>query len=113
MMIVTGHSQRAIGRQCEPISISRASFYRRPAGETPEKLELMGIIDDAWMEAPGMARARSRGICVTRACRHCPVVIRGFLGSISCQDRERSVAAIAELTNSGDFHGMSWIADPR
>jgi putative transposase len=33
-------------------SISRASFYRQPAGETPENLELMRIIDEAFMETP-------------------------------------------------------------
>jgi len=60
------------GRQCELVSISRASFYRQPVGETPENLELMRIIDEAFMEMPWygsrqMARhLRRQGWCVGR-----------------------------------------------
>jgi putative transposase len=41
MMIDPDHNRLSIRRQCELVSISRASFYRQPAGETPENLELM------------------------------------------------------------------------
>jgi putative transposase len=34
MMINPGHKRLSIVRQCELVSISRASFYRRPAGES-------------------------------------------------------------------------------
>jgi epoxyqueuosine reductase QueG len=66
-MIDPDHPQLSIRRQCELISISRASFYRQPAGETPENLELMRVIDEAFRERPGMAPGRWRGICGVRA----------------------------------------------
>ena len=37
-MIDPGHKRLSIVRQCELVSISRASFYRPPAGETPRTL---------------------------------------------------------------------------
>jgi putative transposase len=51
-MIATDHPGLSIRRQCELVSISRASFYRRPAGESTENLELMRLIDKAFMEMP-------------------------------------------------------------
>jgi len=71
-MIDSDHNRLSIRRQCELVSISRASFYRQPAGETPENLELMRIIDEAFMEMPWygsrqMARhLRRQGWCVGR-----------------------------------------------
>jgi hypothetical protein len=47
-MIDPDHKRLSIRRQCELVSISRASFYRQPAGESPENLELMRIIDEAF-----------------------------------------------------------------
>jgi len=47
-MINPGHKRLSIVRQCELVSISRASFYRRPASESPENLELMRLIDDKY-----------------------------------------------------------------
>lgn len=66
-MIDPDHNRLSIRRQCELVSISRASFYRQPAGESAENLELMRIIDEAFMERPGMGRARWRGTCVAMA----------------------------------------------
>ncbi|RAK25966.1 putative transposase [Falsochrobactrum ovis] len=72
MMIDPDHERLSIRRQCELVSISRASFYRQPAGESPENLELMRIIDEAFMEMPWygsrqMARhLRRQGWCVGR-----------------------------------------------
>jgi len=51
-MIANDHPRLSIRRQCELVSISRASFYRRPAGESTENLELMRLIDEAFMEMP-------------------------------------------------------------
>lgn len=71
-MIDPDHNRLSIRRQCELVSISRASFYRRPAGESPENLELMRVIDEAFMETPWygsrqMARhLRRQGWCVGR-----------------------------------------------
>ena len=51
-MINPDHPRLSIRRQCELVSISRASFYRQPAVATPETLELMRVIDKAFMEMP-------------------------------------------------------------
>jgi len=72
MMINPDHKRLSIRRQCELVSISRASFYRQPAGETLENLELMRIIDEAFMETPWygsrqmMRHLRRQGWCVGR-----------------------------------------------
>ena len=71
-MINPGHKRLSIVRQCELVSISRASFYRQPAGESEENLELMRLIDEAFLEAPWygarqMARhLRRLGWCIGR-----------------------------------------------
>jgi putative transposase len=44
MMIEPDHPRLSIRRQCELVSISRASFYRQPASESHENLALMRII---------------------------------------------------------------------
>jgi len=64
-MINPGHPRLSIVRQCELVSISRASFYRQPASESEENPELMRLIDEAFLEAPWygtrqMARHLSR-----------------------------------------------------
>ncbi|EKF17725.1 integrase catalytic subunit [Nitratireductor pacificus pht-3B] len=46
------HQWLSIRCQCELVSISRASFCRQPAGESPEDLEPMRIIDEAFMGMP-------------------------------------------------------------
>src|SRR5262245_22310017 len=72
MMIDPDHERLSIRRQCELVSISRATYCRQPAGESPENLELMRIIDEAFMELPWygsrqMARyLRRQGWCVGR-----------------------------------------------
>ncbi|WP_139839760.1 IS3 family transposase [Oceanibacterium hippocampi] len=72
MMIDPDHKWHSIHRQCELVWISRTSFYRQPAGESPENLELMRLIDEAFMETPWygsrqMARPlRRQGWCVGR-----------------------------------------------
>jgi len=71
-MIDPDHPRFSIRRQCGLVSISRASFYRQPAAETPENLELMRNIDEAFMETPWygsrqMARhLRRQGWCIGR-----------------------------------------------
>jgi putative transposase len=71
-MIDPGHKRLSIVRQCELASISRASFYRQPAGESEENLALMRLIDEAFLEAPWygarqMARhLRRLGWCIGR-----------------------------------------------
>ena len=71
-MIDPDHNRLSIRRQCELVSISRASFYRKPASETAENLELMRVIDEAFMETPWygsrqmMRHLRRQGWCVGR-----------------------------------------------
>jgi putative transposase len=72
MMIDPGHKRLSIVRQCELVSISRASFYRPPVSENPENLALMQFIDEAFLECPfygarQMARhLRRLGWCLGR-----------------------------------------------
>ena len=71
-MVDPGHPRLSIVRQCELVSISRASFYRRPTGESEENLALMRLIDEAFLECPfygarQMARRLRRlGWCIGR-----------------------------------------------
>jgi len=71
-MINPDHRRLSIVRQCELVSISRSSFYRQPAGESPENLALMRLIDEAFLECPfygarQMARhLRRLGWCMGR-----------------------------------------------
>jgi putative transposase len=51
-MIDPGHPRLSIARQCELAAISRATFYRRPAGESAETLALMRLIDERFLECP-------------------------------------------------------------
>jgi putative transposase len=72
MMIDPDHKRLSIVRQCELVSISRASFYRPLASESPENLVLMRLIDEAFLECPfygarQMARhLRRLGWCIGR-----------------------------------------------
>ncbi len=107
MTIDPGHPRLAIVRQCELVSISRASFYRRPAGESPENLELMRLIDETFLECPfygarQMARhLRRLGWClgrkrVRRVRRENDSPDR-FLNLLTAQDR-----ALADLPGAED-----------
>jgi putative transposase len=51
-MIDPGHPRLSIVRQCELAAISRATFYRTPAGESAETLALMRLIDETFLECP-------------------------------------------------------------
>ena len=51
-MIEPGHPRLSIVRQCALASISRASFYREPAGESEATLRLMRLIDEQFLETP-------------------------------------------------------------
>ena len=46
------HSQISIRRQCELLELSRASYYRQPAGESAENLEIMRLIDQEYTHRP-------------------------------------------------------------
>lgn len=51
-LIETDHEDLSITRQCELVSMSRASFYRQPACESEENLALMRAIDVQFVETP-------------------------------------------------------------
>ena len=57
-MIDPGHKRLSIVRQCALVSISRASFYRPPASESPENLALMRLIDEVCVPKIRFARKR-------------------------------------------------------
>ena len=71
-MIDPDHRRLSIVRQCVLVSISRASLYRQPASESEENLELIRLIDEAFLECPfygarQMARhLRRLGWCIGR-----------------------------------------------
>jgi putative transposase len=51
-MIESAHPTLSIRRQCDLVGLNRASFYRQPAGETPENLALMRVIDEEYTRTP-------------------------------------------------------------
>ena len=51
-MIDPGHPVLSIKRQCELIGLSRSSYYREPAPERKENLELMKVIDEIYTRFP-------------------------------------------------------------
>ena len=51
-MIERNHPLLSLRRQCALLGLSRATFYRQPAGETPLNLMLMRLIDEEYTRAP-------------------------------------------------------------
>ena len=51
-MVDTGHEHLSVVRQCELIGMSRSSWYYRPTGEGERNLELMRVIDEAYLKMP-------------------------------------------------------------
>jgi putative transposase len=51
-MIDPAHPRLSIVKQCDLVSISRSSYYEAPAGESPENLTLMRVIDGQFLETP-------------------------------------------------------------
>jgi len=51
-MIDIQHPELSMRRQCELIGLNRASFYRKPAGETALNLQLMRRIDEQYLQTP-------------------------------------------------------------
>ena len=52
MMVESNHPKLSIRRQCELVGLNRATFYRRPSGETPMNLQLMREIDETYTRIP-------------------------------------------------------------
>ncbi|MBV8317230.1 MAG: IS3 family transposase, partial [Planctomycetaceae bacterium] len=51
-LIEEDHPHLSIRHQCELLDMSRASYYYEPAGETPENLRLMRLIDEQYLKTP-------------------------------------------------------------
>jgi putative transposase len=51
-LIEPGHPDLSVRRQCELLGLSRSGLYDEPAGETPENLRLMRLIDDQYTARP-------------------------------------------------------------
>ena len=46
------HPTISIRRQCQLLGVSRASYYREPARESPFNLQLMRLIDEQYTKTP-------------------------------------------------------------
>lgn len=55
-MIDANDRQLSIRRQCELLGISRSTYYHEPAGESPENIELMRVIDQQHLQCPFFGR---------------------------------------------------------
>ena len=51
-LVDVGHPELSIRRQCELLGLNRSSLYYEPAGETPEDLRLMRLIDEQYTARP-------------------------------------------------------------
>ncbi len=51
-LIESDHPQLAVGRQCELLGLSRASFYYEPRGESAANLRLMRLLDEQYTRTP-------------------------------------------------------------
>jgi putative transposase len=51
-LIEVGHPELSVRRQCALLGLNRSSFYYAPAGETPEDLRLMRLIDEQYTACP-------------------------------------------------------------
>ena len=57
-LIEPAHAHLSIRRQCELISLNRASYYYEPATETSENLLFMRLIDEEYMRHPFLGSRR-------------------------------------------------------
>jgi putative transposase len=51
-MVEPDHPRISIHRQCELLGLPRGSYYRQPAGEKDQNLELMRLIDEIYTKYP-------------------------------------------------------------
>src|SRR3954469_21246258 len=57
-VIEVGHPELSLRRQCELLGLNRSSLYYEPAGETPEDLRLLRLIDAQSTPRPLFRRRR-------------------------------------------------------
>src|SRR4051794_16154399 len=51
-LIEVDHPELSVRRQCALLGLNRSSLYYEPAGETPENLRLMRLIDEQYTARP-------------------------------------------------------------
>jgi len=51
-MVEPGHPELSVRRQCELLGLSRSTLYYEPAGESPDNLRLMRLIDAEYTRHP-------------------------------------------------------------
>jgi putative transposase len=51
-LVEVGHPGLSVRRQCQLLGLNRSSLYYEPAGETPENLRLMRLIDEQYTAYP-------------------------------------------------------------
>ena len=51
-LIEVSHPHLSVRRQCALLGLNRASLYYEPAGESPENLRLMRLIDEQYRACP-------------------------------------------------------------
>ncbi|GBE57859.1 integrase core domain protein [bacterium BMS3Abin01] len=59
-MIESDHQDLSVSRQCEPVELSRASYYRTPSLESEENLMLMRLIDELYTRRPSLGSRSMR-----------------------------------------------------
>src|SRR4051812_20895156 len=47
-LVEANHPELSVRRQCELLGLNRSTFYYEPAGETPEDLRLMRLVDELY-----------------------------------------------------------------
>ena len=63
-MVAPAHADLAITRQCKLLSLSRSTYYFKPAGEKEKNLSLMRLIDAQFLETPWYgSRQMARHLC--------------------------------------------------
>ncbi len=65
-LIDPSHPDLSVRRQCELVGLNRASYYRRPGGESAENLKLMRLIDEKYTARPFFG-SRRMTLWLTRA----------------------------------------------
>jgi len=68
-MVEPDHPRLSIQSQCELLGLSRASYYRQPAGETDKNLELMRLIDETYTKYPFFGSRQIRNYLKNRGYR--------------------------------------------
>src|SRR3954469_16424648 len=51
-LVEPDHPELSVRRQCELLGLARSTFYYEPAGETPENLRLMRLVDELYTDCP-------------------------------------------------------------